>query len=80
MATINIRIDDKLKEDAFAVLQELGISPSELLRQTLGYVVTHRKVPFSQVSMTDEDLELMQLAKERLANPAPRIRVTLDDL
>ena len=80
MATVNIRIDDKLKEQSFAVLAELGVSPSELLRQALGYVAVHKKMPFSQVVMTDEDIELMNIAKERLANPAPRVRVTLDEL
>ncbi|MCS6232562.1 hypothetical protein G3488_17075 [Shewanella baltica] len=35
MGTINIRIDDELKERSFAALEKLGVSPSEALRQTL---------------------------------------------
>ncbi|MEE1982848.1 type II toxin-antitoxin system RelB/DinJ family antitoxin [Shewanella xiamenensis] len=39
MGTINIRIDDELKERSFAALEKLGVSPSEALRQTLLFEV-----------------------------------------
>ena len=35
MATINLRIDDELKARAFEELKKLGVTRSELLRQTL---------------------------------------------
>ncbi|VVQ36145.1 Antitoxin RelB [Pseudomonas fluorescens] len=46
MASINIRIDDDLKQHSFAELEKLGVTPSELLRQTLQYVTERGKLPF----------------------------------
>jgi RHH-type rel operon transcriptional repressor/antitoxin RelB len=80
MGTINIRIDDELKQRSYAVLEQLGVTPSELLRQTLEYVAQQQKLPFKPVLLTDEDQELIELAKARLANPLPGIKVTLDSL
>mgnify|MGYP001763092084 CR=1 FL=1 len=34
MGTINIRIDDELKERSFAALEKLGVSPSEAVSYT----------------------------------------------
>ncbi|MEE1982844.1 type II toxin-antitoxin system RelB/DinJ family antitoxin [Shewanella xiamenensis] len=50
MGTINIRIDDELKERSFAALEKLGVSPSEALRQTLEYVATRGALPFKLVT------------------------------
>lgn len=80
MANIIVRVDDELKAQSFLALQELGITPSELIRQTLQYVAYHKKLPFKTVVLTDEDDELLALVKQRLANPAPRIKVSLDEL
>lgn len=80
MANIVARVDDDLKAQSFLALQELGVTPSELIRQTLQYVAYHKKLPFKTVVLTDEDSELLALAKERLDNPAPRIKVSLDEL
>lgn len=79
MATIVARVDDDLKAQSFLALQELGVTPSELIRQTLQYMAYHKKIPFKTVVLTDEDSELLALAKERLDNPAPRIKVSLDE-
>ena len=79
MATIVARVDDDLKAQSFLALQELGVTPSELIRQTLQYVAYHKKIPFKTVVLTDEESELLALAKERLDNPAPRIKVSLDE-
>lgn len=79
MATINIRIDDELKARSFAALQALGVSPSELLRHTLQYVADHGRLPFKPTLLSDDDLELLKLVRERLQAPEP-VRVTLDEL
>ncbi|MEE1982846.1 type II toxin-antitoxin system RelB/DinJ family antitoxin [Shewanella xiamenensis] len=49
MGTINIRIDDELKERSFAALEKLGVSPSEALRQTLEYVATRGALPHNAI-------------------------------
>ena len=80
MGNINIRIDDDLKERSYAVLEKLGVTPSELLRQTLEYVAQSGKLPFKQVLLTEEDAELVAIVKRRLEDPQPSVKVTLDDL
>lgn len=80
MGTINIRIDDDLKARAYAVLDQLGVTPSELLRQTLEYVAAQQRLPFRPVVLTDDDSELLAIARERLANPQQGIRVSLDEI
>lgn len=80
MANIVARIEDDLKQQSFLALQELGVTPSELIRQTLQYVVEHRKLPFTPTLLSDEDKELLALAKQRMASPQGRIKVTLDEL
>lgn len=79
MGTINLRIDDELKAASFAELEKLGVTPSDLLRQTLEYVALHKKLPFTKTYLTGDDSDLLEIARERLANPEP-IKVSLDDL
>ncbi len=79
MSTINFRIDDDVKARSFEVLKELGITPSELLRQTLEYVAQNGRLPFRQVLMDDEDLALLEEVKRRLNDPQP-VKVSLDEL
>ncbi len=79
MSTINFRIDDDVKLRSYRVLKELGVTPSELLRQTLEYVAENGKLPFKQVLLNDEDAELLARVKERLDDPQP-VKVTLDEL
>ncbi|MDZ3885145.1 type II toxin-antitoxin system RelB/DinJ family antitoxin, partial [Escherichia coli] len=55
MATINIRIDDELKSRSYAALEKLGVTPSEVLRQTLEYVAQSGRLPFQQVLLTEDD-------------------------
>ncbi len=79
MSTITIRIEDDLKERSYAALEKLGVTPSELLRQTLQYVADQQKLPFKTMVVSEEDAELIELVKERLKNPK-MVRVNLDDL
>lgn len=80
MASINIRIDDELKQKSFAELEKLGVTPSEVIRQTLAYVAEQQKLPFQSVLLTDEDADLIAIARERLLSPKKGIKVSLDDL
>lgn len=80
MSTVNIRIDENLKKRSFSALEKLGVSPSEFLRQTLEYVAEHERLPFKSVLVTESEEELLALVRERLDNPKPGIKVSLDDL
>jgi RHH-type rel operon transcriptional repressor/antitoxin RelB len=79
MASINVRIDDELKARAYRELEKLGVTPSELMRQALQYVVDTGQLPFRPVLMTEEEEALIAIVRERLANPQ-RVKVSLDDL
>ncbi len=80
MGTINLRIDDELKARSYAVLDKLGVTPSELLRQTLEYVANQERLPFRTTVITEDEAELLTIVRERLSNPQQGIKVSLDDL
>lgn len=79
MASINVRIDDDLKARAYLELERLGVTPSELMRQTLQYVAERGQLPFKPVLMTEDDEALLATVRERLASPQ-RVRVSIDNL
>ncbi|VEN50826.1 unnamed protein product [Callosobruchus maculatus] len=78
MSTIQIRVDDELKKDAYQAFEKLNLSPSDALRLFLRYVAENEKLPFAEVSVMvsedDEDADILAVVRERLKNPARRIR------
>ena len=80
MVSINFRIDEDLKAEAYRRLAELGVTPSDLIRQTFEYVVQTGRLPVRQEVLTEEDHELLTIVRERLASPLASIPVSLDDL
>lgn len=80
MATLNVRLDDELKQSTYAVLADLNISPSEAIRLYFQYISENRSLPIKQAVITDEDDELIKIARYRLANPEGFVEVSLDDL
>lgn len=80
MATINVRLDNELKEQTYAVLANLNISPSEAIRLYFQYIAKNHTLPIKPAVITEEEDELLQTVRYRLANPLPGIKVTLDEL
>ncbi|EAN1748621.1 type II toxin-antitoxin system RelB/DinJ family antitoxin [Salmonella enterica] len=80
MATLNVRLDDKLKNEAYAVLEKLNITPTEAVRLLFQYVTENGRMPVKTVTISDSEDALLQTVRERLANPQKGIRVSLDDL
>ncbi|WP_273383360.1 type II toxin-antitoxin system RelB/DinJ family antitoxin [Actinobacillus porcinus] len=80
MATLNIRIDDVVKQQAFAAFENLGVSPSDAIRAFLGYVAETGKMPIKQIIVSDEDADLYALVKKRLNEPDKIKSTTLDEL
>lgn len=80
MATLNVRLDDKLKEEAWKVLEKLDITPTEAVRLLFQYVAENGRMPVKVVTVSEEEEALLQVVRERLANPQQGIRVKLDDL
>lgn len=84
MSTMQIRVEENLKQEATQVLKKLGINPSDAMRQLLQYVVDNEKLPFSAVSVvvaeSDNDEDIIKIVKERMSHPAARIRVNIDEI
>lgn len=80
MATINVRLDDKLKNEAYAVLEKLGITPTEAVRLLFQYVAQNGRMPVKTLTVSDSEEALLRTVRERLADLQPGIRVDLDEL
>ena len=80
MATLNVRLDDKLKNEAYAVLDKLNMTPTEAVRLLFQYVAENGRMPVKMVTISDSEEALLQTVRERLANPQKGIKVQLDEL
>lgn len=81
MATVNFRINDNIKTNAYKVLDEQGITPTEFFTNLLKYVVETGKLPVKNVLVSDEDNELLALATKRSKDPQSKFReISLSDL
>lgn len=56
--TVQFRIDSTVKEEAFAVFQKMGISPSEAVRVFLKQVQITQTLPFPVVAADAIDLDV----------------------
>ena len=68
MATLNVRLDDKLKNEAYAV------------RLLFQYVAENGRMPVKTLTVSDSEEALLRTVRERLANPQEAIKVRLDEL
>jgi len=84
MSTIQVRIDEELKKNAYQAFEKMNLSPSDALRQFLRYVAENQRLPFAEVSVivaeNDDDADILAVVRDRLNNPMNRIKVNLDDL
>ena len=77
MATLNVRIDENIKNQACMVLDQLQVSQSDAVRMLFEYIAQHKKLPIKTL-VVDEDADLVALVKQRLTNPEPSFEVDLD--
>ena len=80
MATLNVRLDDKLKNEAYAVLEKLNITPTEAVRLLFQYVAENGRMPVKTLTVSDSEEALLLTVRERLANPQEAIKVRLEEL
>lgn len=78
-STISFRVSSEIKDTAMPVLAANGITVSELCQNVLAYVAETGKLPIKQVLVSDEDEELIRIARKRLSEPGA-IPVRLEDL
>ncbi|HGE4504408.1 TPA: type II toxin-antitoxin system RelB/DinJ family antitoxin [Escherichia coli] len=74
------RLDDKLKNEAYAVLEKLNITPTEAVRLLFQYVAENGRMPVKTLTVSDSEEALLRTVRERLANPQEAIKVRLDEL
>jgi len=70
MAQLNIRIDDRLKEEGALLFQELGISFSSAISMFVSQAVREQAIPFQVTSRKSSNITLASenvLAKEWLS-------------
>lgn len=80
MSNLNIRVDESIKQQAFLAFENLGITPSDAIRTFLTYVATTGKMPIKQIIVSDEDADLYELVKKRMAETDKIHDTTLDEL
>lgn len=81
MATVNFRVDDALKNQAYEVLRLHGVTPTELFTNALRYIADTGTLPIKSVLMTDDDEQLLKIAQKRSQDSQENFReITLDDL
>lgn len=79
MATLNIRIDDDIKTQASQALERMNVSQSEAVRLFFEYIAFHKTLPIKMLVMDNDD-DLIDMVKQRLAHPEPSFEVDLDSL
>ncbi|MBP8006396.1 MAG: type II toxin-antitoxin system RelB/DinJ family antitoxin [Acinetobacter sp.] len=81
MATVNFRVDERLKEKSFSILKEKGIAPTEFFTSVLEYIAKTGKLPVQKALLSEEDAELLALVRKRIHDPKEMFEeITLDDL
>lgn len=63
-ADIHVRIDPKIKSESETILNEIGISMSDLVNITLRKVIRERGIPFDTRLKSHEIPECMQIESE----------------
>ncbi|MFT4021893.1 MAG: type II toxin-antitoxin system RelB/DinJ family antitoxin [Acinetobacter sp.] len=69
MSNVNFRVDDELKKRAYAVLNDLGVTPSALFKSVLQYVADTGKLPVQHVVLSEEDAKLLGQIRQHQAIP-----------
>jgi DNA-damage-inducible protein J len=73
-AFVRARIDEKLKDEAAAVLAEMGLTISDVVRMTLTRIAKDRALPFEKIpnaetrAAMERSREMMKERKARFAN------------
>ena len=81
MASVNFRVDDSLKVKSYQVMDQLGVSPTDLFKQVLQYIADTGKLPVRSIVVSDEDADLYALVKKRIHDPKEMFEeITLDEL
>ena len=62
-AVIRTRIDEKIKEDATAVLEAIGLTASDAFRMMMVRIAAEKKLPFNPLVPNAETIAAMKAAR-----------------
>ena len=68
MATINVRIDNEIKEEAEKVLKELGFGMTTAINLFLRAVIWHNGIPFSLEIPNKKTMKVFKEIDEEIAS------------
>ncbi len=60
---VRARIDEKVKEEAAAVLASIGLTVSDAFRLMMMRIATERRLPFEPLVPNEETIEAMKAAR-----------------
>ena len=60
---VRARIDERVKEEAEAVLASIGLTVSDAFRLMMVRIATERALPFQPLIPNDETIEAMKVAR-----------------
>lgn len=79
-ATVRARIDERVKEEATAVLSEIGLTPSDAFRLMMVRIAREKALPFEPLIPNAETIEAMLEARRGGLPSFDSIEALMDDL
>lgn len=78
---VSFRCDKSLKNATIEALNEMQVSLSDVLRDTMKYIAENKQLPVSRQAISEDAAELLKIVRARAAKPcSSRITTTLDEL
>jgi len=60
---VEVRIDEKIKDDAAAVLDTIGLTFSDAFRLMMIHIATEKRLPFDSLIPNEETIAAMEAAE-----------------
>ncbi|NHL56514.1 hypothetical protein G6X41_01875, partial [Staphylococcus aureus] len=76
MATLNVRLDDKLKKEAYAVLEKHDMTPTEAVRLLFQYIAENGRMQETRMTTSDGVAALLRPVGQRTEKPRPGGKVS----
>ena len=79
-AVVRARIDERIKTEATAVLDAMGLTVSDAFRLMMTRIAVEKALPFEPLAPNDETIEAMKEARRGASPRFKTIDALLDDL
>jgi DNA-damage-inducible protein J len=81
-SVVRARIDERIKNEAAAVLSAMGLTVSDAFRLMMVRIATEKALPFEPLVPNDETIEAMKAARRgelTIAGPPEELLASLDE-